>query len=378
MSAPAATPRYQAMAMSPDPRTNFAMREFPSNPLGQDTRRSRLAHPFTGIVLILMSAQLLVSSSVPTVREPLLQAAFDPYQYIPKGAKIPNQKKDIVFADLDGDGQDEVVLFYLVPHGRFVVPSIKVLKREGSVWADIWRTSADVGWDFVPPSGVYDLLKNGRPQIVSYISVGASCWGSLDVYQYDPLTGSIRSLNGWPEHGCVDHLRIKGLDGDSVPEIIFTATNYSTIPHIYWWSGESFILSNTNFPDYYSKELKRLVADATEKNSPAREMWGGMAVQIYMLQHRYREAISFCRRLLALTEGQVAAQQVLKSSEWTCFQTSKVSSNYAFQAVIRGWLGDAYRDLNNLAKARSENQMAVSLDLAAKRLDPNHMVPFLR
>ena len=299
------------------------------------------------------------------------KAAFNPYSYLPRGAKIPDPAKNLVFADLDGDGVNEAVIFYLLPDDRFMKPSIMALKRQGEVWQEMWRTSADVGSDFFAPSGVYDMLKSGRPQIYSYIGVGASCGGLLDVYQFDRLSASMVSINGWPKSSCVHNLKIKDLDGDGIPEIIFTETNYSTIPHIYWWDGERFVLSDSNFARYYDEQLKSLVRDALRPDSPAPEMWGRMAFQIYMLQHRYREGVDFCQQLLrAVPTGNKGRTSSSRAG------ASENTAADAMEAIFHRWMGEAYRSLNQLREARKEFEKARELDLAAKRLDPNHLVPF--
>ena len=46
---------------------------------------------------------------------------IDPFQYLPPGAKIKDRRKDVVFADLSGNGRREVVIFYTIgtdPNGR--------------------------------------------------------------------------------------------------------------------------------------------------------------------------------------------------------------------------------------------------------------------
>jgi hypothetical protein len=306
-----------------------------------------------------------ILAGLPKVSHAAAQAPLNPYEFIAQGSTIRDPAKDVVFADLDGDGMDEAVLFYLVPNGKFVKPSIKVLKREGKFWQDWWRTSADVGWGIDPPSGVYDMLKTGRPQIVSYIGVGASCGGLLDVYQFDPLRGVITSLAGWAKQSCAHNLKVRDLGGDGIPEIIFTETNYDTIAHIYWWNGDRFVLSDSNFPRFYDKELRRLVRDALAPGSPAREMWGRIAVQIYMLQHRYQGAIDFCQQLLS-------ANHAGEATRTSTTQTRAIQSAaaLAFDAVLHEWIGEAYKSLNQLARARSEIEQARELALAAKRLDP--------
>lgn len=320
-------------------------------------------------VLLLVPVHAIVRPV--TASESATKGVFDPYSYLPRGSKIPNPAKDVVFADLDGDGVNEAVIFYLIPEGRFVKPSIMALKKQGEVWQQIWHNSADVGWDFIAPSGVYDMLKAGRPQIYAYISVGASCGGSLDVYQFDPLTGAIISIDGWPEHSCAHNLKTEDLSGDGIPEIIFTETNYSTIPHIYWWNGERFMLSDSNFARYYDPELKRLVRDALTPDSPAPEMWGHMAFQIYMLQNRYQEAVDFCRQLLRAAHARDKARMPS-----TQVGASESAATDAMDAIFHRWMGEAYKSLNQLREARNEFEKARELDLAAKGLDPNHMILF--
>jgi len=256
------------------------------------------------------------------------------------------------------------VIFYLVPDGEFVKPSIMALRKQGKVWQDIWRTAGD-GWAFIKPSGVYDMLQTGRPQIVSYISVGASCQGTLDIYQFDPLCGAIMHIDGWPKQSCAHNLKIKDLDGDGIPEIIFTETNYSTIAHIYSWNGEQFALSDSSFPRYYDPELRRLVQAALMPGSPAPVMWGRMAFQIYMLQRRYREAIDFSLRLLCATS---TAKNTRTSSTGT--PATENAARDATEAIFHRWMGEAYESLHELTKARKEFEKARELDLAAKRLDP--------
>lgn len=324
-------------------------------------------------IALLADVLLLISISpfAQPVRttQPATGEKFNPYSYIPRGSKVPDPAKDVVFADLEGNGSKEAVILYLAPNGKFVKPSIKVLQKRGRAWQETWRTISNGGQYFIPPSGVYDMLKTGRPQIISYIAVGASCGGLLGIYEFDPLDGAIQAIGSWPKGTCVHKLEVKDLDGDGTPEIIFTETNYGTIPHIYWWNGEHFDLSDSNFPDYYNPELRRLVKEALERNSPARLMWGRMAFQIYMLQHRYGEAIEFCQRLLSISHSRASTGS--PSSTAPASETADATS-----AIFHRWMGEAYKSLNQLPQARREFEMAQALDIKAKHLDPNHLAPF--
>ena len=93
-----------------------------------DTKGS-ISHALLGIVLLLAAVQGPSCSA----SEPRAQVAFNPYSYIPRGSKIPDPARDVVFADVEGDDTDEVVIFYLVPDGKFVKPSIMALRKRDKV-----------------------------------------------------------------------------------------------------------------------------------------------------------------------------------------------------------------------------------------------------
>src|SRR3977135_193120 len=48
---------------------------------------------------------------------PQTDTKFDPLKYLPAGASLSNPEKNVVFADLDGDGKQEVIIFYAILYG---------------------------------------------------------------------------------------------------------------------------------------------------------------------------------------------------------------------------------------------------------------------
>lgn len=129
-------------------------------------------------------------------------------RYLPLGATVKNRTKQIVFADLDGDGQQEVIIFYSLgqdPNSHQANITILTSNPEG--YSKIWENLGDGSWGFAEPTGVFDLNKTGRPQIFAYRTVGASCSGSLEIYEYED--GIIKRLTGdWGFEGHCESVEL--------------------------------------------------------------------------------------------------------------------------------------------------------------------------
>ncbi|MDA1316237.1 MAG: hypothetical protein O2968_23200, partial [Acidobacteria bacterium] len=133
-------------------------------------------------------------------------------RFIPSGARIEDQARHVVLADLDADGVEEAVVFYRqaepVPRGAGLV----VLKRVGDTYEKVWGREKEISIGAVAPSGVSDLIEAGTPQIVAYWAVGASCQGVLEIFEYE--NGRVTPLRGdWGKEGaCQNYLELKDLN----------------------------------------------------------------------------------------------------------------------------------------------------------------------
>jgi len=145
---------------------------------------------------------------------------FDPFKYLPPGAKIKDRHKDVVFADLGGYGQKDVVIFYTVgtdPNDHKA--NILVLKPSDRDYVRLWESTFNGSWGFGDPTGVYDLNKSGKPQIIAYREIGASCPGFLEIYEC--RDDRIERLTGkWGYEGHCEAVEIQDLDHDGIPEIL--------------------------------------------------------------------------------------------------------------------------------------------------------------
>src|SRR5215467_3347287 len=246
--------------------------------------------------LTLLGFALSASRSVASDR-PQTPNGFDPLNYLPPGAKIKNKDKDVISADLIGDGTKETIIFYAVgedPNDHRA--NIVVLRPRRGGYETWWEDSVEGSWGFGFPTGVYDLNKTGRPQIVAYRTIGASCPGVLDVFEY--FDGGIQQT--FAHNGHCQSVEIKDLDGDGVPEIIVRTAIYGVNQDIYRWDERKYVLSNGRYPQYYDAVLEGLLKGFSSEVIAAsgRLQLANQIVGIFIIQRRFEEAVTFCRELL--------------------------------------------------------------------------------
>jgi hypothetical protein len=234
---------------------------------------------------------------------PQIDPKLDPLGYLPAGASLSNLEKSVVFADLEGDGKKEMIIFYTMLNGDKHQANILVLKRTAGGYEPLWEDVNDLGSGFADPSGVYDLNRSNTPQIVAYRIVGASCPGMLDIFR--DANGAIEKITGDWGDTCQSDLEIKDLNGDGVSEIIFRPLKYGVNRRVYSWSGKGYVRTDNQHAHYFNDELQQLVGWLYEHRplpTPSRAVLCEQAVRIYLLQRRYSEAIELCRAVLPMID----------------------------------------------------------------------------
>lgn len=292
----------------------------------------------------------------------------DPLRYLPAGAVIANAKKDVIFSDLDGDGQQEEIIFYGLSHEHKA--GVLVLKKKGSDYSRFWDQVYDDSWGFYDLSGVYDLNKSGRPQIIAYRSIGASCPGILEIYEF--RNGKIERITGpWGDRGKLcGSIEFEDLDGDGRREIIHKQ-GHGINPDIYRWDGKQYVKSNRQFAHYYDDDLTELVQDIykPEAMPPSwRVTWCKQAVEIYLLRRRYAEAVALCGGVLGIIDDsnltnpnslvKRAANSEQQNRIRATFEIEKVDA----KATIHRLLGDAYSAAGNPRQAEQHYEAAKKLE----------------
>jgi hypothetical protein len=303
------------------------------------------------------------------------EGSQDIYKYLPPGARIEDQSRSLLRADLDGDGLEEVVIFYTTG----TLSSSKsvgfiVLKLSGHDYVRVGEKSYTDSSAFSEPTGVYDLSRTHRAQLVVYRVIGASCPGVLEIYALQE--GKLIDVTGpWAEGGKCQMAEVKDIDGDGISEIIVKNRKYSVSPDIYRWDGKKYSLSNVRFPKYYNDDLAEVLQSARSLQAvpvAARVKWCEEAVKIYLLQHRYAEAIQLCEEVLRTiddprltTPGTVirptdTPEQQNHILAW--FEVEKIEG----KAKVHRLLGDINKASENVREAQSQYTLALELEREAK------------
>ncbi len=299
-------------------------------------------------------------------------AVFDSH-LLPSGSKIKNPQKDVVLADLDGDGQPEAVVFYLLGDQAHV----SVFKQKGNTYTQFWDQAYDDAIGFSDPTGVYDLNRTTLPQILAYRAIGASCPGVLEIYEYK--NGAIGRITGkWADNGQCQTVEITDLNGDGKLEIIVKTRNYGVNPDIYSWDGKQYVLSNARFPQYYREQLQALLHSIqSQKALPpsARVTWCGQAVQIYFLQRRYSAAAQLCREVLRTIDDPALTQPSL-TGQLTVEQRKHILASFIVEktrskAAIYRLLGDTDKAAGNVRHAQKYYRKGKELEQKAENASRN-------
>jgi hypothetical protein len=301
---------------------------------------------------------------------PQTDAKFDPLKYLPAGANISNPKKHVVLADLDSDGKQEMIIFYSLINADKPQADIMVLKASATGFERLWDDVYEGGSGFADPTGVYDLNRSGRLQIVAYRVVGASCPGVLQIFQW--ANGTVERIAvDWAE-GCQADLEIKDLDNDGVSEIIFRPLKYGVNRRIYSWTGKEYARTDKQHANYFTDELQQIVGWIFERRplpTPSRSRLCEQAVQIYLLQRRYPEAVKLCKAVLSMIDDPELTQP--NSGAMTAEQNSRVLAFFEVDKIkdkarVYRLLADASKAAGDLESAKRYYTETRKLESEAK------------
>ncbi len=299
---------------------------------------------------------------------------------------IVKRYKDVVVANLTRDGSTDEVIFYTLPHEHKV--GVVVAKRFHENYTRVWEEVYDDSSGFYNLTGVYDLNKSGRPQIVVYRIIGASCPGVLEIYE--SRNGKIERISGtWADNGQCNWVQeIRDLNDDGRSEIIISSRNYGVIPDVYAWNGKRYVISNSDFPQYYNDQLSNLIRDihsVETLSTTARVSAAKQAVEIYLLQHRYAEAVALCNDVLRIIDDlKLTKPNSIITETDTPDQLNRIAATFEIdktegKAAIRLLLGDIYQAAGNSPQAQAEYRGEQELQSRANeikwKLPPLKLVP---
>jgi len=294
---------------------------------------------------------------------------------LPEGATIDDQSKDVIFADINGDGQKEEIIFYSVNKSlNDRKAGVLILKSNGADYVRFWERIYDDSSGFAYPTGVYDLNKSGKPQIVAYRTIGASCPGILDVFEY--RKGTIQQITGpWAQNGQCQSVEVKDLNGGGRTELIVKTRNNGTRTDVYLWDGRQYVERNSLFTRYYNDELSQLLQDIhSGKALPisARITWCKQAVRVYLLQRRYAEAFQLSQAVLVMIDDpNLTRSNTIPVEGGPPNQQERISAWFEIEksdakVVIHRLLADTFQASGDSHRAQKENEEARTLESVAK------------
>lgn len=245
---------------------------------------------------LLLTASLLLTGSA--------LRGVEPGRFLPEGATIVDPDQHVVVADLDLDGKEEVVVFYVRNVKTDPKTTTLVLQCDGEECEPLWTEGNDeVGHRFLAETGVYTLQEGRRPQIVTFSLVGASCGGVFRVFE--ARSDSIVNVSGdWVE--CQRAVTFDDLDENGNVEIILDTKRPGTLPTIFEWQRDGFALASEKYPDFFTPIVESLVAEFEQPRQvyPV-SAWLAMfetCLDALVLQKNSEAAIGLSKRFLGLLD----------------------------------------------------------------------------
>lgn len=234
----------------------------------------------------------------------LAQEPIDVSAFLPEGARTDSLDEHIVFADLDLDGADEVVVFFVHAPEDHPGTTILVLECQVETCAPRWRdVERDSSVEFLPISGVWTLQEGRRPQIVAHRLVGASCGGLFQIFE--ARDNSVAEVSGdWEP--CQREVELRDLDGNGTVEILLDRERPGIPPAIFTWRGGRFVSASEEFPRYFDRHLEPLLRsfEKTDEEYPVSAwlQWYEEARKILELQGEVDRAITLSKRFALMLE----------------------------------------------------------------------------
>ncbi|MGB9887129.1 MAG: tetratricopeptide repeat protein [Moorellales bacterium] len=249
-------------------------------------------------------------------------------------------QKAVVTGDLDGDGEEELVVGYRGPEQA---AGVFIARRTPQGWQKFWEE--EIGPPGLEALGAEDLTGDGRPEVIIGGIIGASAGNHLKVISCTPSeneeTPSFSTLWETGYH----RLEVGDFDGDNRREVAlwtkdtgpaFAVEVYRWAPAQYFPAGfyEAEDAYTAYFPrvvDYYQEQLRRMpdaaflwyylalsqvragrpaeALTAVEKGLalkaeyPAADQWELVKGQALLALGRYEEALAAFGRITALDDA---------------------------------------------------------------------------
>ncbi len=291
---------------------------------------------FSSSMFLLMSFVFL---SIPTPGDSRRFNQLNPAAYLPKDAKVakiaPGARKTnwadkrgsltdaVIQEDLDGDGIEEVVIFY-TQHEKCTVVVFKWNDSKNR-YVKIWEwTDYGIGFDTI--SNLWDVNGGGKRELVLFRWLGASAGGALDIFEWGE--NAFKKIS--PDWNVdVKAVEFRDLDHDGVDEIILS--HRFDLPTIYQWNGKSYASANKKFPAIFESETKKYAGLALSNDprfsSSDLVTYCEFAIHGLVYQEKYKEALTLCN---------------------TVADMARLQNDHMLLSKLYVLMGDVYREMNRL------------------------------
>ncbi|MBS4205652.1 DL-endopeptidase inhibitor IseA family protein [Lederbergia citrea] len=251
-------------------------------------------------------------------------------KYLPKGtvlltANAPIGTDAVLCADLDGDGQDEAVVFYQSKNNADQV-GLFILKKQNGKWEKVFAKKGsgyDVSW-----ASASDLTGDGVKELLVGWKIGSSAGNVLDVYTWKQ--SGVEQLTKVNYHD-LDMIEI---ENDPKTRLAVWKKDVNDIYNIdlLQWNNGLLISDKKNYPAYFPEAVK-YYQRRTEAVPDAAYYW-------YYLADAYLKANYPEQALLAVNKGMAHKMVVPSYNQFTDLKekiekTLEQNDNSDFQYEIR-------------------------------------------
>jgi len=183
--------------------------------------------------------------------------------FLPEGTKFlypihPNGADAVQFADIEGDGQDEILMAYK-GYELGSASGVIVLKKVNNEWKEIWHDKNEVNVLGLDWAQFIDITEDEVPELLMGWNLGFEIGYNLDIVSFKNVPSKVSSI----KYNEMDIVNISGAENENKPEIVLTRKEedekeISVPPLILRWVDEGLVPAEDAYYTYYKDSIKDL------------------------------------------------------------------------------------------------------------------------
>lgn len=183
--------------------------------------------------------------------------------FLPEGTKFlypihPNGEDAVQFADIEGDGQDEILVTYKGYELGSSSGAI-VLKKENNEWREIWHEKNVVNVLGLDWAQFIDINDDSVSELLLGWNLGFEVGYNLNIISFKGKPNKVSSI----KYNEMDIVNISGAENERKPEIVLTRKEedqreISVPPLILRWVDEGLVPAEDAYYSYYKDSINIL------------------------------------------------------------------------------------------------------------------------